>query len=178
MVLNGGSSSGKTEIAVCLQKALPDDWLRLGVDTLIDAAPASLMSDGGIDIEPADGVVRVGTAFRALEIAWMHGVAAMARAGAHMIVDDVFLGGAASQARWQAALDGLDVLWVAVHCAPAVAAERERTRGDRALGMAKSQAQAVHHDVVYDFEVDTTATPAMECASRIAEHMGYATSAS
>jgi chloramphenicol 3-O phosphotransferase len=36
----------------------------------------------------------------------------MARAGARVIVDDAFLGGAVSQ-RWQQALAGLDVLWIA-----------------------------------------------------------------
>ncbi len=176
VVPNGGSSSGKTEVAVRLQEVLPGHGLRLGVDTLIDAAPASLSSEGGIDLEPADGVVRVGPAFRALENAWMHGIAAIARAGARVIVDDVLLGGAASQARWQSALDGLDVLWVAVRCAPAVAAERESTRGDRVAGMAESQALAVHRRVVYDFEVDTTRTTAVECAWRIAERVRCANS--
>jgi len=37
--------------------------------------------------------------FRVLEDAWMEGVAAMARAGARIIIDDAFLGGAASQQR-------------------------------------------------------------------------------
>ena len=67
----------------------------------------------------------------------------MARAGARVIVDEVFLGGAASQQRWQKALGGLDVLWVAVRCEVEVAAARELAR-DRAGGMAVSQAELVH----------------------------------
>lgn len=43
----------------------------------------------------------VGPDFVALDAAWAEGVAAMARAGARVIVDDVFLGGAASQQGWQ-----------------------------------------------------------------------------
>jgi chloramphenicol 3-O phosphotransferase len=39
IVLNGGSSSGKTGIARCLQAILPQPWLRLGVDDLVDALP-------------------------------------------------------------------------------------------------------------------------------------------
>lgn len=39
IVLNGGSSSGKSSIARCLQELLPDPWLTLGADTLVDALP-------------------------------------------------------------------------------------------------------------------------------------------
>jgi chloramphenicol 3-O phosphotransferase len=42
IVLNGGSSSGKTGIARCLQAVLPQPWIRLGVDDLVDALPPSL----------------------------------------------------------------------------------------------------------------------------------------
>jgi chloramphenicol 3-O phosphotransferase len=114
IVLNGASSSGKSGITRCLQAILPDPWLALGVDTLIQAMPASARtSAAGIDITPG-GVVTVGAQFRAREAAWTEGVAAMARAGARVIVDEVFLGGAASQRRWQEALGELPVLWVGV----------------------------------------------------------------
>ena len=35
IVLNGGSSSGKSAIVQCLQEILPDPWLSLSVDTLV-----------------------------------------------------------------------------------------------------------------------------------------------
>jgi chloramphenicol 3-O phosphotransferase len=110
--------------------------------------------------------------FRALQAKWMEGVAAMARAGARIILDEVFLGGAASQQRCQKALRGLDVLWVAVRCHSAVAAGRELARGDRVRGMATSQAEVVHRGVVYDLEVDTTHTEALACAEIIAARVG------
>ncbi|MFJ2895710.1 chloramphenicol phosphotransferase CPT [Streptomyces sp. NPDC087218] len=168
IVLNGGSSSGKTGIARCLQAVLPDQWLSLGVDTLVDAMPASMqMSDEGIGFAP-DGGVTVGSGFRELEAAWIEGVAAMARAGAGIVVDEVFLGGAESQRRWQQALGGVGVLWVGVRCEAAVAAGRETARGDRTPGMAASQADMVHRGVTYDLEVDTTRQESMECARIIA----------
>ena len=50
IVVNGGSSSGKSGIVRCLQAVLPDPWLALGTDTLIEAMPASLQaSDGGVE---------------------------------------------------------------------------------------------------------------------------------
>ncbi|MEU4503899.1 chloramphenicol phosphotransferase CPT [Streptomyces sp. NPDC024089] len=171
IVLNGGSSSGKSGIARCLQTVLPDPWLTFGVDTLIEAMPTSMSeSDAGIEFAP-DGEVVVGAEFRTLETAWIEGVAAMARAGAGIIVDEVFLGGAESQQRWRKALDGLGVLWVGVRCESAVAAAREIARGDRVPGMAAAQAELVHRGVSYDLEVDTTRSEPIECAQIIAAHI-------
>ncbi|WP_329591997.1 chloramphenicol phosphotransferase CPT [Streptomyces sp. NBC_01362] len=171
IVLNGGSSSGKSGIARCLQTVLPDPWLTFGVDTLIEAMPASMSgSDAGIEFAP-DGEVVVGAEFRTLETAWIEGVAAMAGAGAGIIVDEVFLGGAESQQRWQKALDGIGVLWVGVRCESAVAAAREIARGDRVPGMAAAQAELVHRGVTYDLEVDTTRSEPIECARIIAAHI-------
>ncbi|GLF94902.1 chloramphenicol phosphotransferase CPT [Streptomyces yaizuensis] len=172
IVLNGGSSSGKSGIVRCLQAVLPDPWLSLGIDVLVDALPPALESSGeGIGFT-ADGGVDIGPEFRRLEAAWMAGVAAMARSGARVVVDDVFLGGAASQQRWRQALDGLDVLWVGVRCESAVAAGREIARGDRARGMAASQADLAHEGVGYDLEVDTTRTESLACARLIAARVG------
>ena len=168
IVLNGGSSSGKSGIARCLQAVLPDPWLTLGVDTLIEAMPVSMQtSAAGIEFAP-DGAIIVGPEFRTLEAAWMEGIAAMARAGARIILDEAFLGGAASQQRWLNALGSVQVLWVGVRCDGAVAAGREIARGDRIAGMAASQAEIVHHGVVYDLHVDTTHTEALDCARAIA----------
>ncbi|GAA4894486.1 hypothetical protein GCM10023223_04810 [Stackebrandtia albiflava] len=164
IVLNGGSSSGKTGIARCLQTILPHPWLAFGIDDLVSALPAT---GGGIDFD-ADGGVTVHTAFRELERAWMAGIAATAGAGARVVVDDVFLSGVESQRRWRTALSGLSVLWVGVRCSAEVAADREVARGDRAVGMALRQAESVHTGVGYDLEVDTTHTEAMGCARIIA----------
>ncbi|CAM5745570.1 putative Chloramphenicol 3-O phosphotransferase [Streptomyces afghaniensis 772] [Streptomyces afghaniensis] len=171
IVLNGGSSSGKSGIVRCLQEVLPDPWPAFGVDSFVEALPAKMRdSEGGITFT-ADGGVSVGAEFRALDAAWTEGIAAMARAGARIIVNDVFLGGPHSQERWQKALAGLDVLWVGVRCDSAVAEGREIARGDRVRGMAASQAQLVHEGVHDDLEVDTTHTESLACARTIATHV-------
>jgi chloramphenicol 3-O phosphotransferase len=92
------------------------------------------------------------------------GVVTMARAGLGVILDEVLLDGGAGQRRLASALEGLSVLWVGVHCDPAVAVEREKARPGRVGGMAASQATRMHDGVVYDVVVDTTATPTEECA--------------
>lgn len=177
IILNGGSSAGKSGIVRCLQAELPDQWMAFGVDSLIEAMPARMRtSDGGIAIS-ADGEVGIGADFRALEQVWAQGLVAMARAGGRVIVDDVFLGGAVSQQRWERLLDGphgagVDALWVGVRCEAAVAAGREIARGDRVRGMAEAQAHLVHEGVRYDLEVDTTRTGSLDCARVIAAHLG------
>lgn len=204
IVLNGGSSSGKSAIVRCLQAVLPEPWLRMAVDDLVDALPPMLNSaagssgadgsSGGSSLGTgttlgagttfgdrttfgdgisfgAAGEVVIGSGFRELEAAWTTGIAAMARAGARIIIDDVFLSAAASQERTRALLAGLDVLWVGVRCDPDVAAARELARGDRAIGMARSQAAVVHQNVRYDVEVDTGRTEALDCARLIAAYV-------
>jgi chloramphenicol 3-O phosphotransferase len=170
IVLNGGSSAGKSGIVRCLQAILPDPWLATGVDRLIEAMPAAMRSPESIDFA-ADGTVIIGPAFDRLQAAWMAGVAATAVAGARIIIDDVFLGGAGSQRRWRAVLGGLDVVWVGVRCDAEVAAGREVARGDRVPGMAVAQAEVVHRGVVYDLEVDTTHTESIACARTIAARL-------
>lgn len=171
IVLNGGSSSGKSGLARCLQAVLPDPWLTFGVDSLIHAMPPALtISKAGIDIS-RDGEVFVGPVFRELEGGWMTGIAAMARAGGRIILDEVFLGGAASQQRWRDALAGLCVLWVGVRCEGDVAADREVARADRMPGLARAQAELVHRGVSYDLEVDTARAESIKCARIIAAHV-------
>lgn len=190
IILNGGSSSGKSTIARALQARLPDPWLAFGVDDLIDAMPERMRppepgdpcevvlgageaagADRIVFTFTEDGGIELGNTFAELEAAYRAGLAAMVRAGARMIVDDVFLGGAGSQARTRHAFDGLPVLWAGVHCDVEAAAARERARLDRPLGMAASQAALVHRGVTYDVEVDTTSATPGECADVIAARL-------
>lgn len=168
IVLNGSSSSGKTTIARCLKVVLPTPWISLSIDDLLHALPPSLMdSDAGVTFSE-NGEVTIGEGLRQITSAWMAGIAAMARAGARIIYDDVFLSGAESQARLRAQLNGLSVLWVGVHCDAEVAAGREIARGERVVGGAATQSTSVHEGVTYDLEVDTTSTESLESARIIA----------
>jgi chloramphenicol 3-O phosphotransferase len=144
VVLNGGSSSGKSSIALCLQELLDEPWARLGVDDL------------------------VGPGWRPVESAWYRGVAAMARAGLGVIVEEVLLDGGAGQRRVAGLLGDVAVVWVGVLCRVEVAAGREARRGDRVAGMAADQAVRVHEGVRYDVTVDTSSSSPEECARQIA----------
>lgn len=189
IVLNGTSSSGKTSIVACLQALLPSPFLAFSVDTFVAALPPEADASAPTDTVPidtapidtvrsvearhgiafgADGQVSVDARFRRLELAWYQGLAAIAAAGVGVILDEVFLGGAASQARLGGAMRAQTVLWVGVTCDLAVAEARETARADRVAGMAASQVDRVHAGVDYDLIVDTTATSALDCARLIA----------
>ncbi len=139
-------------------------WLRWSIDDLVEALPASRSDEESVIAFTSDGGVALGSEFQRAETAWTAGLAAMARAGTGVILDDVFLSGSHSQGRLRAAFAGLHVLWVGLHCDLEVAAARETRRGDRASGMAASQAAVVHQGVMYDVEVDTTSTSPMQAA--------------
>jgi chloramphenicol 3-O phosphotransferase len=169
IVLNGGSSSGKSSLAARLQARLDGTWLTLGIDDLIRAlshGPRDRGAGGSLEIS-SDGTVLVGNRFRAAELAWYQGLAGIARSGTGVIIAEVFLGGGASQARLHSALAGLDVSWVGVRCDAAVAEAREAKRIDRTRGMARDQAERVHQGVRYDLVVDTSDASPDDCAAAI-----------
>ncbi len=168
IVLNGGSSSGKSSLARALQEALPQPWLRLGVDDLIEALPARLTGPGGLELGD-DGSVEAGPTFTAVEEHWMAGIAAIAAHGGRVIVEDNFVSGPAAQRRWAAALGGIETRWVGVRCAAEVAAAREESRGDRVPGMAARQAEKVHQGIHYDAVVDSGSASAAELAEQLRE---------
>jgi chloramphenicol 3-O phosphotransferase len=65
-------------------------------------------------------------------------------------------------------LDGYDVTLVEVRCAPEELDRREATRGDRPIGLARSQT-TVYGIGEFDIVVDTTSKGADECATTIAQ---------
>jgi len=154
IILNGGSSAGKTTLGRLLQSALPDPWLLLGIDLLIWTLPPEMINDPeGLSVR--EGVIVRGTSFLPLYAGFQTAVAALARSGVNVLLDDLTLEGATDQQRWNNVLKGMEVCWIGVHCAPEVAARREAERASRLPGIARHQALTVHQGVRYDLEVDT-----------------------
>ena len=173
IVLNGTTSAGKTTLAKLLQRELAargEPWLVIGLDDFMARSPADWFRIGnhvgshaeeGIVFETVDGAIerRVGPWGRTVLAGYRGAVAGMARAGLHVIVDEVMLS-AEDWDGWQQELTGLDVTWVAVDAALDIVLERERERGDRVIGMAAAQYDVVHAFATYDVRVDTgTLTP-------------------
>jgi chloramphenicol 3-O phosphotransferase len=154
LFLNGGSSAGKTTLGRGLQSTLSDPWLLLGIDLLIRTLPPELINDP-VGLSVSEGVITRGEIFMSLYSGYQVAVAALARSAVNVLLDDLTLDGADDQQRWNDALDGLNVIWVAVRCSPEIAAEREAGRRSRLPGTARYQAESVHEGVHYDLEVDT-----------------------
>jgi chloramphenicol 3-O phosphotransferase len=160
VILNGTSSSGKTSLARALQEQLlPEVWLLLGVDAFISALPWGLYgTSAGHDIS-SNGSISIGPVWLEQQRCWRAAVVELVRAGANVILDEVFLRGAEEQREWRAAFgDEAVPRFIGVRCDVEVAEARERERGDRSRGMARTQAEVVHVGVTYDAEVDTTST--------------------
>jgi chloramphenicol 3-O phosphotransferase len=87
--------------------------------------------------------------------AYQAGVAAAARVGLNVIVDEVVIDKTSSD-DWTGALAGVDVVWVGIRCSAEVAEQRNRVRGDRFAGLARAQTVTAHQHARYDFEIDTT----------------------
>lgn len=172
VILNGASSSGKSTLARALQEQLmPDVWLLLGVDTFITALPWGLYATSdGHDIA-ADGSISIGPVWLEQQTRWRAAVVELVRVGANVILDEVFLRGAEEQREWRAAFGKYAVpRFIGVRCDVEAAEARERARGDRSLGMARTQTAIVHLGVIYDAEVDTTSTAPEVLAAQL--HLG------
>lgn len=183
VVLNGVSSAGKSTIidAFCARRGAAGElWMRTGIDDFIaqlgvafcaiPGHPAPFADLGFQVVELADGSVRceAGSVGRAVFRTYQRTVAAWAHDGRDVIVDECAFDREQGDG-WADALDGIATLWVAVHCAPDVVAQRERDRGDRIEGLAASQLAHVHANRTYDLELDTTTTPTDESVAAL-EH--------
>lgn len=180
--INGPSSAGKTQLGLALQEALPEPYLYLSIDTLIDLMPAKVndwtgqRTTIGYSFQPmtdeAGNVVyrivagpyaqRISRAFRAI-------VVTLAQAGLNLIIDDIAFGQEHVQP-WREALHDQAVLWLGVTAAVATLEARERMRGDRLAGSARDQAARVHTGVTYDLFLDTTDTTTAAAVQQIFAH--------
>ncbi len=182
VVLNGTSSAGKTTLAMTLQARLAsegDCWIVLGIDDVFLKLPddwirmrdwVGAYAEEGIEFEIIDGEVErrvgpIGTRTLAAYRAW---VSAAARTGLNVIVDEVLLD-ESDWIGWQDELDGLDVIWICVDIALEALEARERARGDRMIGLARSQYDLVHRFPDYGLRVDTDLLDADTAADAVLE---------
>src|SRR6476661_1388648 len=158
VVLNGTSSAGKSTLAQAVRRLAGEPWTVIGQDEFAhNLAPRWVTVDGGFDGEHGhDGFhfvrsdlgdlhVEAGEVGRRLLRGYRFAVAAFARAGNDVVVDEcTFDPGGWDE--WQEALVGLDVMWVRVECRLDICARREAARSDRAalLGLARGQYERAH----------------------------------
>jgi chloramphenicol 3-O phosphotransferase len=168
--LNGPSSAGKTRLAHALQRILDEPYFHLSTDDF--AACVLRRADGG---EAFAGAV-IGPK---LNRGFVRCIVALASSGLNVLVDDVLCeswrldgnvddeSGADLLNQRLEALAPYSVLYVGIYCSLEELEQREHTRGDRSIGLARFQYHRVHAHSIYDVEVDTSLHTLEECAAQV-----------
>jgi chloramphenicol 3-O phosphotransferase len=177
ILLNGVGSVGKSSIAKALQGIAREPFLHVEMDAFLNMMPARYWDhpDGLIfETVQQDGkpsvIIRSGVVTERSLSGMRHAVAAMARQGNNLIVDDVLLTN--EMAEYQALLADFTLHMVGVLAPLDVLEARERERGDRLIGLARWQYDRVHKSKRYDLELDASNATPLECAERIKQRFG------
>lgn len=155
--LNGVSSSGKTTLAKQLIKRLPD-YFHYSIDDFDVVIERMEDRDNG-------RLIPVET-----EYFFHRTIAMFSDKGVNLIVDHV-IHDELTRADCKAILSGYPILFVGVHCPTPELERREKERGDRKIGLSKSQLDFVHKEETYDIEVDTFTNGLERCVERIVERV-------
>jgi chloramphenicol 3-O phosphotransferase len=181
VILNGAPRSGKTSICRALQERGPGVWVNLGVDASMQSIPERLRP--GIGLRPGGERPDLEELVVVLYAALYESVAIHAQLGLGVVADvdhhESYSKPLQILAQCARRLDGLSVLFVGVHCPVEVLWQRrERSWGqsvstaDEELRAAVQRWQeAVHADVAYDLEVDTSQLTPARCADLIAARL-------
>jgi len=147
IIINGPSSSGKTTLALALQKQLDVPFIRFSFDFFMEnkAFPSELIKNDTFSWEAMRPAV-----FRGLHQC----LPALATAGNNIIFDHII-----ETKEWLYQLISLiaelDVFFVGLHCSLPELERREIQRGNRNNGEAKRDFQTVHSITSYDLELDS-----------------------
>jgi chloramphenicol 3-O phosphotransferase len=177
ILLNGVGSAGKSSIAKALQAITAEPFLHVAMDAFLEMMPARCWDHpDGITFETVrqDGkpsvVIHCGPVGERIMRGMRRAIAAMAREGNNLIVDDVLIED--EMADYAALLADVAFRTVGVFAPLDVLETRERDRGDRLIGLARWQFDRVHRGKRYDLEVDTAKATAVECAEAIKRAFG------
>ena len=170
VLLHGTSSSGKTTVARAVQALSEEPWLRLGIDAFWTAIDERWMEHGPRASEGflwrEDASIVPGPVGQQLATGMRAAVAACARCGNDLLVDDVFIDRRWLDG-WRDKLAGLEWLLVGVLAPLPVLEERERIRGNRITGEARAQVDVIHAGIEYDLTLDTASQSPEDCARAI-----------
>lgn len=148
--LNGVSSSGKSSIAIELQKRLPENFFHLQLDDFIHMLPRT--DDIDMFYRMVSGMNR--------------SIAAMSEEQNNLIVDNVLVDKAWMDQTLEL-LGGRYVLFVGLSCPLEELERREQKRGKRRQGFARAQIKNIHLGKIYDIELDTHALSVEQCVEKV-----------
>lgn len=161
ILLNGASSSGKTTLALELQRQLPEPFLHFRVDHL---------REGGI--LPMDRIQAGDFSWSVMRPAVFEAYHRMLRAMVESscnVIADHIIETEAWRAQLAELLGGFDLLVVAVRCPLDELERRERARGNRRIGEAAQDAASCYNLCLHDLWIDSR-LPVQENTATIIEH--------
>jgi chloramphenicol 3-O phosphotransferase len=153
--LNGTSSAGKTSLAKALQSMINDEYCYLSRDEFMNEINQSYLRLFPFLKDDPVATIEIGLRIvnKSKYTLFATTIKAFAEMGRNVIVDHVLD---------QALLDecvlllgGYHVTFIGVHCPLHELERRELERGNRKIGLAKSQYNIVHSNVDYDLNVNT-----------------------
>lgn len=163
ILLNGAGSSGKSSIAKALQALSSKVFLHVAMDAFLDMLPAEFGDHPDAwtytqlpDSSVPEIVIKEGPLGKLLLQGMRHAVQALAAQGLDLVVDDVLMGASDPGAsEYEELLAGYSFRKIGVFAALDTLERREKSRGDRLLGLARWQFPRVHSGMNYDLEVHT-----------------------
>jgi len=147
IIINGPSSSGKTTLALAVQKQLDIPFIRFSFDLFLDhqALPMEQIKNGAFSWDAMRPSVFSGT---------HQCIPALATAGNNIIFDHII-----ETKMWLhhliSLVSELDVFFVGLHCSLPELERREIQRGNRRSGEARMDFQSVHGITSYDLELNS-----------------------
>ena len=166
IVLNGASSTGKTRLINFITKLSAETdtvFIRMGIDALWTLFPAQYRENnekahlGFQLIQSSNGgfETKTGVLGKKLIIAFMKSMKICLDQGFNILADDVILNNEDLQK--YCILNPEEVFLIGVHCDKQEALLREKTRGDRLIGLVEGQWDVVHQfEFLYDFSVNNS----------------------
>ena len=182
IIINGGSSAGKTSMALEFQEIEEDPYFLLGIDLFwfsmpqkeIDLERVSERYYSWCQEETAEGLkyfrILPGEMLNKSMLARYKAMSAYLDRGLNVIADEVFW-----SRDWL--LESLRVFepytcyFVGITCSDEELSRREIERGDRYQGWARGSQIYSHKDAIYDLQIDNTDKTPRQCAELIKQYV-------
>ncbi|MHB8384282.1 MAG: phosphotransferase-like protein [Candidatus Binataceae bacterium] len=177
IILNGGSSAGKTTLAEAFQDVAAEPWLLIGIDAFYRSLPPKEKDHRAVDPQyytvrtiTEDGLdyfeLVPGPLMDRVMSARYAAVATILEAGINVIADEVIW-----SREWLidaiTTLHAYKVYFVGVFVSPEEADRRHRLRGRDGAGWYRGSSRIAHRNAIYDLQIDTTSKSPRDCASEI-----------
>jgi chloramphenicol 3-O phosphotransferase len=179
IIINGSSSAGKSSLVKAMQQLNETPLLTTGIDLLWDIIPPQYINDGEkadegfcfIHTSDENGkpviVIKIGSFLQSLQPVRSALIKSLMSTGYDVIVEEAFIEETIVH-HYAEALQDYTVYFIGVMCDLDELERREKSRGDREIGLARWQIHVVHkYGAYYDYVIDTTNQSSSACAEQI-----------